>query len=37
LRAAIDNRRIAGKPLARLDDPMMTKAASAIRDVLDLE
>ena len=33
---AIDNQRLSGKPLARLDDPMMTRVASAIREVLDL-
>jgi mRNA interferase MazF len=34
---AIDNDRISGRPLTRLDDSMMARVASAIREVLGLE
>ena len=33
---AIDNRRLVEGPLAHLDDPTMARAASAVREVLDL-
>jgi mRNA interferase MazF len=33
---AIDNRRLAEGPLARLDDPAMAAVAAALREVLDI-